>query len=94
MVRTINNYANQSSGSPEEPGLWIWSLSNERWEKSLADDTPITFGADNNQNIISDTAYNARGMVRGQLDALGNVNLYGYDDAGRLVKTIQNASDL
>src|SRR5262249_49347517 len=40
-----------------------------------------------------DTAYNARGMVKSQRDALGNVTLYGYDAAGRLVKTIQSTSE-
>src|SRR5699024_608052 len=30
--------------------------------------------------------------VRKQVDVLGNVTLYGYDDADRLVKTVQNVS--
>lgn len=34
-----------------------------------------------------------RGLVRRWIDVLDNVTLFGYDDAGRLVKTIQNASD-
>ena len=49
-------------------------------------------GDDNTQNLVSDTAYNARGLVKSQTDVLGNVNLLGYDPAGRLVKTIRNAS--
>jgi YD repeat-containing protein len=49
-------------------------------------------GTRNDQNQVVDTAYNARGMVRQQIDALDNVSLFGYDDAGRLIKTIQNAN--
>jgi YD repeat-containing protein len=46
----------------------------------------------NDQNLITETTYNERGLVRSQTDVLGNVALFGYDDAGRLVKTIQSAS--
>ena len=49
-------------------------------------------GTDDNENLVSDTAFNARGMVQSQTDVLSNVTLLGYDDAGRLVKTVQNAS--
>jgi YD repeat-containing protein len=92
VTRTIANYVNQSGGAAESPALWVWSAVRSRWEKSASDLTPISHGADNTQNIISDTLYNARGMVRFQRDTLGNVTLLGYDDAGRLVKTVQNAS--
>jgi RHS repeat-associated protein len=50
-------------------------------------------GTEQNQNLVSDTGYNARGMVRKQTDVLGNVTLFGYDNAGRLVKTVQSASN-
>lgn len=50
-------------------------------------------GADDNENLVTDTAYNARGMVRKQTDVLGNITLYGYDDAGRVIKTVQSASN-
>ncbi|MEZ4671439.1 MAG: DUF6531 domain-containing protein [Anaerolineae bacterium] len=92
VVRTIGNYTNQSGGSAESPGSWVWSSTNNRWEKAIGNTTAISHGTDNNQNIISDTQYNARGMVRFQQDTLGNVTLYGYDDAGRLIKTVQSAS--
>jgi RHS repeat-associated protein len=49
-------------------------------------------GTDNSRNLVTDTAYNARGQVRQQTDVLGNVTLFGYDDPGRLVKMVQNAS--
>ena len=49
-------------------------------------------GSDNTQNLVTDTAYNARGLVRAQTDGLGNVTLFGYDEADRLVKTVQSAS--
>jgi RHS repeat-associated protein len=49
-------------------------------------------GMDNTENLVTDTAYNARGMVRRQIDVLGNVTVYGYNDADRLIKTIRSAS--
>jgi YD repeat-containing protein len=49
-------------------------------------------GVDNTQNLITEMDYNARGLTRRQVDVLGNVTLYGYDDADRLIKTVQNAS--
>ncbi|MCC6615500.1 MAG: hypothetical protein IT320_18650 [Anaerolineae bacterium] len=96
VERTIGNYVNQSGGSPEQPDLWVWNPDPEndeppRWEKSESDPTPIAHGTDNTENIISDSEYNARGMLRLQRDTLGNVTLYGYDDAGRVIKTIQSA---
>jgi TolB protein len=49
-------------------------------------------GPQSTQNLVTDTAYNERGQVRSQTDPLGHVTLYGYDAAGRTVKTIQLAS--
>lgn len=49
-------------------------------------------GAENTLNLVTEMAYNARGLMRKQLDVLGNVTLYGYNDADRLVKTVQNAA--
>lgn len=91
VVRTITNYINQSGTSNEAPGLWIWSKDRKRWEKSNTDTTPISHGINQDQNIINDTIYNDRGSVRLQLDPLGNVTLFGYDDIGRLITTIRNA---
>src|SRR5262249_17837583 len=91
VTRTISRYVNQNSGDPETPALWVWNASNARWEVSESDDTPIDQGTDDPQNLISDTAYNERGLVRLQRDTLGNVALFGYDDADRLIKTVQNA---
>jgi RHS repeat-associated protein len=50
-------------------------------------------GTDNTKNLITDTFYNERGLVRKSVDVLGNATLYGYDDADRLVKTMGSASD-
>ncbi len=58
----------------------------------VAAQSAFSHGADNTQNLVTDTFYNARGLVRKQVDVLGNVTLFGYDAAGRLVKTIQFAS--
>jgi RHS repeat-associated protein len=52
----------------------------------------FSHGPNNDQNLVTDTAYNERGAVKKQTDVLGNVTLYGYDDAGRLIKTVQYAS--
>ena len=75
IVRTISNYV--ANGAILNP--------------YTAAQNTFTHGTDNNQNLVSDTAYNIRGMVRKQVDVLGNVTLYGYDTAGRLVKTVQSA---
>ena len=49
-------------------------------------------GTDNTLNLVTETAYNARGLVRKQTDVLGSVMLMGYDDADRLVRTLASAS--
>ena len=94
VVRTIANYEEQGTSTP---GDWVWRAVLEddvlvwRWRLSLTDDTPVSYGTDNTLNSIVDTAYNERGLLKSQRDPLGNVNFFGYDDADRLVKTIQNA---
>jgi RHS repeat-associated protein len=77
VIRTISNYVADVAVS----------------EPYIADRDDFDHGADNTASLVTDTAYNAQGMVRKQVDVLGNATLFGYDDAGRLVKTIQNASD-
>jgi len=95
--RTISNYHNPetSPGVYEytAPGTWQWNEVGQGW-KDQSTPTPktISHGSGSDQNVISDTVYNARGMVRLQRDAAGSTTLFGYDDAGRLVKTIQSAS--
>jgi RHS repeat-associated protein len=76
VIRTISNYVADSS----IPNPYTVAHS------------AFAHGTDNTQNLVTDTAYNARGRVRAQTDLLGNVTLYGYDDANRLVKTVQSAS--
>jgi RHS repeat-associated protein len=83
--RQIANYVVQGTSAP---GEWVWD--NGQWEDGSGN--PISHGSENNQNIINDTAYNARGLTKLRRDGLGNVTLYGYDDADRLVKTVRNAS--
>ncbi|MEO8611410.1 MAG: RHS repeat-associated core domain-containing protein [Chloroflexota bacterium] len=78
VVRTIGNYKA------------VIGISNPySVARSAFDDY---HGDDNTENRVSETAYNARGLVKSQTDVLGNVTLLGYDPAGRLVKTIRNAS--
>ncbi len=76
VTRTIDNYV--ASASVPNP--------------ATAAHSAFDHGSDANQNRVTDTAYNARGLVRSQTDVLGHVTLIGYDAAGRLVKTIQSAS--
>ncbi|MBN8595225.1 MAG: PD40 domain-containing protein [Anaerolineae bacterium] len=90
VIYTIANYVNQSGGTAENVGAWTWNAISKQWEKTNG--TAISHGADNTQNIISISRYNQRGQLRLQQDTLGNFTLYGYDDADRLVKTVQNAS--
>jgi RHS repeat-associated protein len=52
----------------------------------------FTHGTNNTDNLVTDTFYNERGIVRKSVDVSGNATLYGYDDAGRMVKTVINAS--
>lgn len=76
VVRTIANYI-EDAGIPNP-----FTVAHSAFDH----------GADNNENLVTDTTYNERGLVRKQVDVLGNVTLYGYDDADRLVKTVQSAS--
>ena len=92
VARTVQNYVNQIGGSTEAPGSWVWNATSKRWEKSATNTTMISHGTANDQNIITDTLYNERGMIRLQRDPLGNVTLYGYDLADRLVKVVRNAA--
>ncbi|MBL8152763.1 MAG: hypothetical protein JNM70_01165 [Anaerolineae bacterium] len=77
VIRTIGNYV--ASGSIPQPYTAARNL--------------FAHGSNADQNRVTDFAYNARGWLRQQTDPLDLVTLYGYDDAGRLVKTIQNASN-
>lgn len=86
VTRTITRYIDQSYAAP---GQWVWEAG--AW-KDAPSGTTIDHGSDNHQNLITDTAYNARNQVRMTRDVLGQVTLYGYDDADRLVKTVQNAA--
>lgn len=78
-------------------GRVIRSIANYKASASVthpytAPRSAFRHGEDNTQNLITETAYNERGLVRSQTDVLGSVTLFGYDDAGRLVKTIVSAS--
>ena len=89
VTRTIQNYVVQGSSAP---GDWVWSDSNERWEYADNDSTAVSHGSELDENIISETNYNGRGLVYRRRDVLGRVTLYGYNDADRLIKTVQNAA--
>jgi len=76
VVRTIGNY--DAALAPANP--------------YIAAQSAFGHGTENNKNLVSDTAYNERGLVRQLTDVLGNVTLFGYDDADRVVKTVNNAA--
>ncbi|MCZ7554514.1 MAG: RHS repeat protein [Anaerolineales bacterium] len=88
VTRTITGYQRPQGINP--PGAWQWNGQTGQWEDGSQH--PISHGEDNTENIIADTVYNQRGQVRLRRDVLGNVTLYGYDDAGRQVKVVRNAS--
>ena len=89
VIRTIQNYAPQGSSAP---GDWVWDVTNEEWQYSSMVTTPVSHGAELDENIISDTQYNGRGLVNMRRDVFGRVTLYGYNNADRMVKTVQNAT--
>lgn len=77
VVRTVSNFV--TATAPASP--------------YTAAHSAFGHGADNlanTQNLVTDTTYNARGLVESQTDVLGNVVRYVYDDAGRQVKAVQN----
>ncbi|MCA9884713.1 MAG: hypothetical protein KC708_17160, partial [Anaerolineae bacterium] len=75
VIRTVENYTDTT-----DPADWVWMT--DHWEDSSSN--IISHGSDLVENIVSDVAYNARGLVRMRRDVLGNVSLFGYDDADRL----------
>lgn len=90
VVRSIQNYVAQGSSAP---GDWVWDASAEEWQYSSTVTTAVSHGTELDENIISDTQYNGRGLVNLRRDVIGRVALYGYNNADRLVKSVQNASD-
>lgn len=81
---SISDYDGTGYNSPVR---WVW-------EGGVWKDAPSGTQIDQSagKNLITETVYNEMGLVRLRRDVLGNLTLYGYDDAGRLVKTVQNAS--
>ncbi len=57
-----------------------------------ADRDVFEHGTDGTHNRLSETVFDARGLVVQQIDPQGNITLIGYDDAGRQVRVIRNAS--
>ncbi|MEL6307999.1 MAG: DUF6531 domain-containing protein, partial [Chloroflexota bacterium] len=87
VARTINHYVDGGYAAPAS-----WVFEGGVWKDDVGG-TVISHGVDQDENIISDTSYNARGQVRLTQDVFGVTTLYGYDLADRLVKTIVNASN-
>jgi YD repeat-containing protein len=86
VTRTIANYVDQGYAAP---GNWVFE--NGVWKDGVGG-IGISHGVDYDENIINDTAYNARGHLRLTRDVFGVVTLFGYDAADHLVKTVVNAS--
>ena len=87
LFRTITNYVEQAITNPFD---WVWSITNTRWELADDDDTAVSHGSDNDQNIISETVYDAQGRVSQTRDTRHNATLTLYDVLGRRIKSITN----
>ncbi len=46
----------------------------------------------NDQNLVTDTAYDELSLVKNQVDVQNYTTLYGYSNTGRLIKTVRNAN--
>lgn len=89
-IRTITNYVAQGSSNPAN---WRWddTPGQKRWETSVADGgTPISFGANSDQNLISEVTYDYAGRVVSTRDSGGRVTYQVYDKANRRLRTIAN----
>ena len=53
VQRTIGNYVVQGSSAP---GEWVWDSGAARWEDGA--NNAISFGTEQNENLLSDTRYN------------------------------------
>lgn len=90
QVKVVQNYV--SNGV--DPALWVWNASaspSPRWEYSSTDQTAISFGTNNDQNLISESEYDANGNLVKTRDGLGNVSFTVYDVLNRVVKTVRSA---
>ncbi|GAB5426354.1 MAG: hypothetical protein Crog4KO_35010 [Crocinitomicaceae bacterium] len=94
VTRTIQNYVDETSAQVAytAPGTWSWD--GTKWIDAAGVPIEIEHGDTLDENIISDTEYNGRGLVNMRRDVLGRVTLYGYNTADRLVKTVQNATKI
>ena len=84
QVRTIGNFVDQG----EDPALWVWSNTNNRWETSTG--TAIDLATKHDQNIVMETIYDSDGRVAETRDVLGRLAHNVYDSVGRVVRTITN----
>jgi YD repeat-containing protein len=79
----IAHYVPQGTTEPKD---WLWQ--NQRWEDGAGN--AIDHGTDNDQNIISQTMYDAEGRAYMTRDVLGKLQRTTYDGLGRPVLSIQN----
>jgi RHS repeat-associated protein len=107
LGRRVKTIANAEDGIHEIVSLTVYDAL-DRVTRTITNYRPVSgvsnpytvaraafdahHGAANTENLVTDTEYNTRGLVKKQVDVLGNVTLYGYNDAGRLIKTIQSAN--
>ncbi|MBK9121516.1 MAG: PD40 domain-containing protein [Chloroflexi bacterium] len=91
---SISNYENPEV-SPgvrtyTEPYTWAWD--GDKWIDGSDPAKVIDHGPNKDRNIVSQTVYNELGLTRLQRDVAGKVALSGYDRAGRLIRSVLNAS--
>jgi RHS repeat-associated protein len=88
VVKTIANYVAQGSSDPAQ---WVWSSANNRWEDGAGN--AIHHGTNFDQNIITETDYDADGRVDLNRTFQGLVSKSGYNARGRTVINVQNFVD-
>ena len=89
VIKIISNFKRDGLAAP---GNWHYDYTSQTWVDGAGG--TIYHGINLDENIITETAYNARNKVRLTRNVLGQVTLYGYDEGGNMVRSIVNAVNL
>ena len=85
--RPVKRIANYRAQGVTNPSAWIWSTANNRWEDGSS--TPLSFGTNNDQNLINLTSYYKNGQVEGTTDTEGVFSKVRYDLLRRPIRQVQ-----
>ena len=90
-TKSVGNYVAQAT----PPDQWVWREVSGvfGWRLSPTNDTLVSHGTNNDENIITSNKYDLAGRVKEVRDTLGRLTQYTYDAVGRLTKTISNVVD-